>query len=232
MYTLLHSFFHLLKGWWMLLCRFSICHLLISQVREAVMATLAAVQLEDLPVVVKFILHSVSASDAYEVRSLNHAHSILHFTNSITLSLLYFYFEIKKYGMCLPLCRWWIIFVRSWSWSSVFSLQCCRPLRAEWRTKQQQCKTTESTPHLWFGISTYFRNLFWSRPVGFWWCDLISLILGAGLHQQLAAARTVLHWYWMASSQQWDSRKQFLRLGSRLEISLNFSFSHFFSCPF
>lgn len=32
------------------------------------MATLAAVQLEDLPVVVKFILHSVSASDAYEVR--------------------------------------------------------------------------------------------------------------------------------------------------------------------
>lgn len=33
------------------------------------MATLAAVQLEDLPVVVKFILHSVSASDAYEVRA-------------------------------------------------------------------------------------------------------------------------------------------------------------------
>uniref|UniRef100_A0A3Q3GXC8 FA complementation group D2 n=1 Tax=Kryptolebias marmoratus TaxID=37003 RepID=A0A3Q3GXC8_KRYMA len=40
---------------------------LLSEVREAVMATLAAVQLEDLPVVVKFILHSVSASDAYEV---------------------------------------------------------------------------------------------------------------------------------------------------------------------
>uniref|UniRef100_A0A3B5REF4 FA complementation group D2 n=1 Tax=Xiphophorus maculatus TaxID=8083 RepID=A0A3B5REF4_XIPMA len=33
------------------------------------MATLAAVQLEDLPVVVKFILHSVSASNAYEVVS-------------------------------------------------------------------------------------------------------------------------------------------------------------------
>lgn len=41
---------------------------LAFQVRGAVMATLAAVQLEDLPVVVKFILHSVSASDAYEVR--------------------------------------------------------------------------------------------------------------------------------------------------------------------
>uniref|UniRef100_A0A4W6F9C3 FA complementation group D2 n=1 Tax=Lates calcarifer TaxID=8187 RepID=A0A4W6F9C3_LATCA len=40
---------------------------LLTEVREAVMATLAAVQLEDLPVVVKFILHSVSASDAYEV---------------------------------------------------------------------------------------------------------------------------------------------------------------------
>uniref|UniRef100_A0A673AR16 FA complementation group D2 n=1 Tax=Sphaeramia orbicularis TaxID=375764 RepID=A0A673AR16_9TELE len=38
-------------------------------VRSAVMSTLAAVQLEDLPVVVKFILHSVSASDAYEVVS-------------------------------------------------------------------------------------------------------------------------------------------------------------------
>lgn len=34
------------------------------------MSTLAAVQLEDLPMVVKFILHSVSASDAYEVRTL------------------------------------------------------------------------------------------------------------------------------------------------------------------
>uniref|UniRef100_A0A669CFF0 FA complementation group D2 n=1 Tax=Oreochromis niloticus TaxID=8128 RepID=A0A669CFF0_ORENI len=39
----------------------------LNLVRGAVMATLAAVQLEDLPVVVKFILHSVSASDAYEV---------------------------------------------------------------------------------------------------------------------------------------------------------------------
>lgn len=33
------------------------------------MVTLGAVQLEDLPVVIKFILHSVSASDAYEVRA-------------------------------------------------------------------------------------------------------------------------------------------------------------------
>ncbi|XP_037639089.1 Fanconi anemia group D2 protein [Sebastes umbrosus] len=40
---------------------------LLTEVRGAVMATLAAVQLEDLPVVVKFILHSVSTSDAYEV---------------------------------------------------------------------------------------------------------------------------------------------------------------------
>ncbi|XP_070814866.1 Fanconi anemia group D2 protein [Chaetodon trifascialis] len=40
---------------------------LLTEVREAVMSTLAAVQLEDLPMVVKFILHCVSASDAYEV---------------------------------------------------------------------------------------------------------------------------------------------------------------------
>ncbi|XP_070758514.1 Fanconi anemia group D2 protein [Enoplosus armatus] len=40
---------------------------LLTEVRGAVMATLAAVQLEDLPVVVKFILHSVSTADAYEV---------------------------------------------------------------------------------------------------------------------------------------------------------------------
>uniref|UniRef100_A0A7N6AQL1 FA complementation group D2 n=1 Tax=Anabas testudineus TaxID=64144 RepID=A0A7N6AQL1_ANATE len=50
---------------------------LLTEVREAVMSTLTAVQLEDLPVVVKFILHSVSASDAYEVRSLSHVYSIL-----------------------------------------------------------------------------------------------------------------------------------------------------------
>uniref|UniRef100_A0A8C7Y231 FA complementation group D2 n=1 Tax=Oryzias sinensis TaxID=183150 RepID=A0A8C7Y231_9TELE len=41
--------------------------ILDAKVRTAVMATMAAVQLEDLPVVVKFILHSVSSSDAYEV---------------------------------------------------------------------------------------------------------------------------------------------------------------------
>lgn len=45
------------------------------------MSTLTAVQLEDLPVVVKFILHSVSASDAYEVRSMSHVYSILHLKN-------------------------------------------------------------------------------------------------------------------------------------------------------
>ncbi|XP_072308789.1 Fanconi anemia group D2 protein [Eucyclogobius newberryi] len=42
---------------------------ILIEVRAAVMATLAAVELEDLPVVVKFILHSVSASDALEVVS-------------------------------------------------------------------------------------------------------------------------------------------------------------------
>lgn len=42
---------------------------ILTEVRTAVMATLAAVHLEDLPVVVKFILHSVSASDALEVVS-------------------------------------------------------------------------------------------------------------------------------------------------------------------
>ncbi|KAJ3603047.1 hypothetical protein NHX12_030791, partial [Muraenolepis orangiensis] len=40
---------------------------LLVEVRGVVMATLTAVQLDDLPVVVKFILHAVSASDAYEV---------------------------------------------------------------------------------------------------------------------------------------------------------------------
>ncbi|CAB1353816.1 unnamed protein product, partial [Coregonus sp. 'balchen'] len=40
---------------------------LLAEVRVAVMATLSAVQLEDLPVVVKFILHSISSSDALEV---------------------------------------------------------------------------------------------------------------------------------------------------------------------
>lgn len=44
--------------------------LMFSKVRGAVITTLGAVQLEDLHVVVKFILHSISASDAYEVRAL------------------------------------------------------------------------------------------------------------------------------------------------------------------
>ncbi|KAJ7999200.1 hypothetical protein DPEC_G00212960 [Dallia pectoralis] len=40
---------------------------LLAEVRVAVMVMLSAVQLEDLPVVVKFILHSISSSDALEV---------------------------------------------------------------------------------------------------------------------------------------------------------------------
>ncbi|XP_028302622.1 Fanconi anemia group D2 protein isoform X2 [Gouania willdenowi] len=40
---------------------------LLTEVRGAVMATMAAVQLEDLHVVVKFVLHSVTTSDANEV---------------------------------------------------------------------------------------------------------------------------------------------------------------------
>ncbi|KAI4901467.1 hypothetical protein NFI96_014945, partial [Prochilodus magdalenae] len=40
---------------------------LLAEVRGAVMSTVSAVQLEDLPIVVKFILHSISAPDAYEV---------------------------------------------------------------------------------------------------------------------------------------------------------------------
>uniref|UniRef100_A0A4W4HKW3 FA complementation group D2 n=1 Tax=Electrophorus electricus TaxID=8005 RepID=A0A4W4HKW3_ELEEL len=40
---------------------------LLAEVRGAVMTTVSAVQLEDLPVVVKFILHSISASDSSEV---------------------------------------------------------------------------------------------------------------------------------------------------------------------
>uniref|UniRef100_A0A8D3CL66 FA complementation group D2 n=1 Tax=Scophthalmus maximus TaxID=52904 RepID=A0A8D3CL66_SCOMX len=47
----------------------------LSSLNLTVMSTLAAVQLEDLPVVVKFILHSVSAFDAYEVRTLNGVHT-------------------------------------------------------------------------------------------------------------------------------------------------------------
>uniref|UniRef100_A0AAR2ITG3 FA complementation group D2 n=1 Tax=Pygocentrus nattereri TaxID=42514 RepID=A0AAR2ITG3_PYGNA len=43
--------------------------LCVGQVRGAVMSTVSAVQLEDLPIVVKFILHSISASDANEVVS-------------------------------------------------------------------------------------------------------------------------------------------------------------------
>uniref|UniRef100_A0A3P8YP23 FA complementation group D2 n=1 Tax=Esox lucius TaxID=8010 RepID=A0A3P8YP23_ESOLU len=46
---------------------------LLTEVRASVMATLSAVQLEDLPVVVKFILHSISSSDALEVRE-HHIH--------------------------------------------------------------------------------------------------------------------------------------------------------------
>ncbi|XP_053725333.1 Fanconi anemia group D2 protein isoform X2 [Synchiropus splendidus] len=45
----------------------SLSSLLLTEVRESVMATLSAVRLQDLPVVVKFILHSLSSSDAFEV---------------------------------------------------------------------------------------------------------------------------------------------------------------------
>lgn len=47
---------------------------------------MAAVQLEDLPVVVKFLLHSVSASDAYEVRVLDNVHTIM-----LLKTLMYLY---------------------------------------------------------------------------------------------------------------------------------------------
>ncbi|KAJ8259796.1 hypothetical protein GJAV_G00173550 [Gymnothorax javanicus] len=42
---------------------------LLAEVRGAVMSTLSAAELEDLPVMVKFILHTISATDAYEVVS-------------------------------------------------------------------------------------------------------------------------------------------------------------------
>ncbi|MGH0174593.1 UNVERIFIED_CONTAM: hypothetical protein FKN15_002092 [Acipenser sinensis] len=42
---------------------------LLAEVRQAVMATLSAVELEDLPVVVKFILHAISGAEAVEVVS-------------------------------------------------------------------------------------------------------------------------------------------------------------------
>uniref|UniRef100_A0A669F4K3 FA complementation group D2 n=1 Tax=Oreochromis niloticus TaxID=8128 RepID=A0A669F4K3_ORENI len=61
---------------------------LLTEVRGAVMATLAAVQLEDLPVVVKFILHSVSASDAYEVRVLKSASAAAAGSSQDSISLI------------------------------------------------------------------------------------------------------------------------------------------------
>ncbi|XP_015262873.1 PREDICTED: Fanconi anemia group D2 protein [Gekko japonicus] len=42
---------------------------LLSEVRRSVMVTVAAVKVEDLPVVVKFILHSIKTTDAVEVIS-------------------------------------------------------------------------------------------------------------------------------------------------------------------
>ncbi|KAM4651606.1 Fanconi anemia group D2 protein isoform 1-T3 [Discoglossus pictus] len=42
---------------------------LLSEVRQSVMSTLSAVELEDLPVIIKFILHAVTPSDAVEVIS-------------------------------------------------------------------------------------------------------------------------------------------------------------------
>ncbi|KAM4721431.1 Fanconi anemia group D2 protein [Rhinophrynus dorsalis] len=42
---------------------------LLSEVRQSVMSTLSAVELEDLPVIIKFILHAVKPSDSVEVIS-------------------------------------------------------------------------------------------------------------------------------------------------------------------
>lgn len=65
------------------------------------MATLAAVQLEDLPVVVKFILHSVSASDAYEVR-VHIIEHLKHITMYLCSGCHSTYYEVKKCGVCYP----------------------------------------------------------------------------------------------------------------------------------
>ncbi|XP_041048128.1 Fanconi anemia group D2 protein [Carcharodon carcharias] len=45
----------------------NLCAELLVEVRHSVMSTLSAVKLDDLPVVVKFILHSITAADAVEV---------------------------------------------------------------------------------------------------------------------------------------------------------------------
>lgn len=42
--------------------------LLSSQVRQSAMTIVPSVKLDDLPVVVKFILHNVKAADAVEVQ--------------------------------------------------------------------------------------------------------------------------------------------------------------------
>uniref|UniRef100_A0A4W3K0T5 FA complementation group D2 n=1 Tax=Callorhinchus milii TaxID=7868 RepID=A0A4W3K0T5_CALMI len=43
---------------------------LLAEVRQSVMSTLSAVNLEDLPVVIKFILHAITAADAVEVKPI------------------------------------------------------------------------------------------------------------------------------------------------------------------
>ncbi|XP_078066044.1 Fanconi anemia group D2 protein [Mustelus asterias] len=45
----------------------NLCAELLVEVRHSVMSTLSAVKLDDLPVVVKFILHAITAADAVEV---------------------------------------------------------------------------------------------------------------------------------------------------------------------
>ncbi|XP_051874536.1 Fanconi anemia group D2 protein [Pristis pectinata] len=45
----------------------NLCAELLVEVRHSVMSTLSAVKLDDLPVVVKFILHAITAADAIEV---------------------------------------------------------------------------------------------------------------------------------------------------------------------
>lgn len=125
------------------------------------MSTLAAVQLEDLPVVVKFILHSVSASDAYEVRALGAVYNVSH---SETQHKIVIIIILSSF----PLCRWCVIYVRSWNWSSAFFPLDCRPLRAAWRAEEQQCKTTQipvpsQSQHQKMQSGLSLMNAVWSR---------------------------------------------------------------------
>lgn len=48
------------------------------QVRSSVIQMLPSVELDDLPVVVKFILQSVGDNDAFEVRCMNNYNKVCH----------------------------------------------------------------------------------------------------------------------------------------------------------